>query len=61
MYAGAYLYASTQNISPVDSAIFATEASAQIVTKSGPRLTIKEAQKLKEILNKKICSAKIIE
>ena len=47
MYAGAYLYATTQNIAPEESALFANEASAKIVTKSGPRLSIQEAQNLK--------------
>lgn len=49
MYAGAYLYASTQKMSPTESALFANEASAKIVTKSGPRLSLQEAQNLKHL------------
>ena len=50
MYAGAYLHAMTQDLSPQNAARFANDASSKIVTKSGPRLSLQDAQNLKKTL-----------
>ena len=52
MYAGAFLYAINNGHTTYEAALFANEASAQIVTKHGPRLTHDEARKLLDTLTK---------
>lgn len=46
MYAGAFLYGITHGFSPTQAGILASKASAQIVTKPGPRLETGELQAL---------------
>ena len=59
MYAGAFLYAINNGHTILEAANFANEASAQIVTKHGPRLTHEEAQDLLHKLRLKIKQTEI--